>query len=184
MYEGNFVALLVREQQSPEREVASDITRFRYSYPILKVYQYNKLIYDVLSFLISRTLLRIDQPPEFKKLAYEIVNKTLNNIPLTTEELKSLVAAPLGPAWIKLHPESVDIPTNITSLQQLIPGLSPEIANNQKKVGDAWLATNWSGACGELAKLAKPTLVIAGTDDNYNVPHGNALILAGKIPGA
>jgi pimeloyl-ACP methyl ester carboxylesterase len=43
---------------------------------------------------------------------------------------------------------------------------------------------NWSGACDELAKIAKPTLVIKGTDDNYNVPHGNALILAGKIPGA
>jgi pimeloyl-ACP methyl ester carboxylesterase len=27
-------------------------------------------------------------------------------------------------------------------------------------------------------------LVITGTDDNYLVPHGNALILAGKIPGA
>jgi pimeloyl-ACP methyl ester carboxylesterase len=27
-------------------------------------------------------------------------------------------------------------------------------------------------------------LVIAGTDDNYYVPHENALILAGKIPGA
>jgi pimeloyl-ACP methyl ester carboxylesterase len=32
--------------------------------------------------------------------------------------------------------------------------------------------------------LAKPTLVITGTDDNYLVPHGNSLILAGKIPGA
>ena len=35
-----------------------------------------------------------------------------------------------------------------------------------------------------LRKSAKPTLVITGTDDNYYVPHGNALILAGKIPGA
>jgi pimeloyl-ACP methyl ester carboxylesterase len=43
---------------------------------------------------------------------------------------------------------------------------------------------NWSGACDELAKIDKPTLVITGTDDNYFVPHGNALILAGKIPGA
>ena len=73
---------------------------------------------------------------------------------------------------------------NITSLQQLKPGLPPEIANNQNNVGHAWTATNWSGACDELAKLAKPTLVIAGTDNNYYVPHGNALVLAGKIPGA
>ena len=27
-------------------------------------------------------------------------------------------------------------------------------------------------------------MVIAGTDDNYYMPHGNALIIADKIPGA
>ena len=48
----------------------------------------------------------------------------------------------------------------------------------------AWAATNWSGACDELAKIAKPTLVITGTDDNLLVPHANALVIAGKIPGA
>ena len=125
----------------------------------------------------------IDQPPEFKKLQADVVNKSLHNIPVT-QELKALNVASLGSGWVKLHPESVDIPANTTSLQQLKPGLPPEIANNQNNVGHAWTATNWSGACDELAKLAKPTLVIAGTDDNYYVPHGNALILAGKIPGA
>ena len=125
----------------------------------------------------------IDQPPEFKKLQADTVNKSLHNIPIT-QELKALNVASLGSGWVKLHPESVDIPANTTSLQQLKPGLPPEIANNQNNVGHAWTATNWSGACDELAKLAKPTLVIAGTDDNYYVPHENALILAGKIPGA
>ena len=125
----------------------------------------------------------IDQPPEFKKLQADVVNKSLHNIPIT-QELKALNVASLGSGWVKLHPESVDIPANTTSLQQLKPGLPPEIANNQNNVRHAWTATNWSGACDELAKLAKPTLVVAGTDDNYYVPHGNALILAGKIPGA
>ena len=32
------------------------------------------------------------KPPEFIKLESEIVNKSLNNISLTTEEIKSLVA--------------------------------------------------------------------------------------------
>ena len=50
--------------------------------------------------------------------------------------------------------------------------------------GIAFTAPNWTGACNELAKLAKPTLVIAGTDDNLYVPHANALVIAGKIPGA
>jgi pimeloyl-ACP methyl ester carboxylesterase len=98
--------------------------------------------------------------------------------------MKSLSSASLGSGWIKLHPESVNIPTNITTMAQLKPGLSPATMNNQNNVGFAWTAPNWSGACDELAKVAKPTLVIAGTDDNNYVPHANALIIAGKIPGA
>jgi pimeloyl-ACP methyl ester carboxylesterase len=122
--------------------------------------------------------------PEFKKLQSEIVNKSLHNIPITHEEMKSLSEASLGSGWIKLHPESLEnIPANITTLQQLKPGLSPEIANKQNNLG-IWEETNWSGACDKEAKLAKPTLVITGTDDNNYMPHGNALILAGKIPGA
>jgi pimeloyl-ACP methyl ester carboxylesterase len=65
----------------------------------------------------------------------------------------------------------------------LKPGLSPDIANKQNNLG-SWEKTNWSGACDKEAKLAKPTLVITGTDDNNYMPHGNALILASKIPGA
>jgi pimeloyl-ACP methyl ester carboxylesterase len=124
----------------------------------------------------------IPKPPEFKKLQADVVNKSLHNIPIT-QEMKELNVASLGSGWIKLHPESVDIPVNTTSLQQLKPGLTPEIANKQKNLG-IWENTNWSGACDEEAKLAKPTLVITGTDDNNYMPHGNALILASKIPGA
>jgi len=125
------------------------------------------------------------KPPEFLNLQSDIVNKSLNNIPITTEEIKSLVAGSLGEGWIRLHPESLDIPSNITSLQQLKPGLPPEIVNNQNNVGKHWEDNpTWSGACDELAKLAKPTLVITGTDDNQYQPHENSLILAEKIPGA
>ena len=97
--------------------------------------------------------------------------------------MKSLVTASLGSGWIKLHPESVDIPANIT-FQQMKPSLSPETLNNQANIGSAWEATNWNGACDDLAKIAKPTLIITGTDDNFYIPHENALVIAGKIPGA
>ena len=126
----------------------------------------------------------IPKPPEFLKLQSDIVNKSQNNIPITSEELKSLISASLGSGWIKLHPESLDIPANITSLQQLKPGLPPEVANNQNNVGKRWDAANWSGVCDELAKTAKPTLVITGTDDDKYQPHQNSLVIAGKIPGA
>lgn len=124
----------------------------------------------------------VPKPPEFKKLQSDIVNKTLNNISITAEEIKSLNSASLGSGWIKLHPESLDIPENMT-FQQLKPGLTPETMKNQANLG-VWEHTNWSGICDAEAKLAKPTLVITGTDDNDYMPHGNALILAGKIPGA
>ena len=125
------------------------------------------------------------KPPEFIKLQSEIVNKSLHNIPITHEEIKSLVSASVGSGWARLHPESLNIPANITTLQQLKPGLPPEIVNNQNNVGKHWEDnTNWSGTCDELAKLAKPTLVITGTDDTFYQPHVNSLKIAEKIPGA
>jgi pimeloyl-ACP methyl ester carboxylesterase len=125
------------------------------------------------------------KPPEFLKLQSEVVNKSLNNISLTADEIKSLVSASVGSGWVRLHPESLDIPANITSLQQMKPGLPPEIVNNQNNVGKHWEDNpNWSGACDELAKLAKPTLVITGTDDDKYQPYVNSLKIAEKIPGA
>jgi pimeloyl-ACP methyl ester carboxylesterase len=97
--------------------------------------------------------------------------------------MKELVAASLGSGWIKLHPESMEnIPTD---MQQAKPGLSPEAMNNQNNVGKHWEDNpNWSGACDELAKLGKATLVITGTDDNMYQPHVNSFKIAEKIPGA
>lgn len=125
------------------------------------------------------------KPSEFIKLQSDIVNKGLNNISLTAEDIKSLISASLGSGWVKLHPESLDFPANITSLQQLKPGLPPEIAKNQNNVGKYWEDNpSWTGACVELAKTARPTLVITGTDDDKYQPHVNSLKIVEKIPGA
>ena len=121
------------------------------------------------------------KPPEFIKLQSEIVNKSLNNVSISQEEMKELVAASVGAGWIKLYPESLE---NIPTMQQAKPGLSPEAMNSQNNVGREWVATNWNGACDELAKLDKPTLVITGTDDNMYVPYVNSLKIVEKIPGA
>ncbi|MFL6372586.1 MAG: alpha/beta fold hydrolase, partial [Nitrososphaera sp.] len=104
------------------------------------------------------------------------------NISISQDEMKELVIASEGSGWIKLHPEVLEnIPTD---MQQAKPGLSPEAMNNQTNVAMEWAAPNWSGACDELAKLDKPTLVITGTDDNKLVPHVNSLKIVEKIPGA
>ena len=122
------------------------------------------------------------KPSEFLKLQSEIVNKSLNNVSISQEEMKELVTASVGSGWIKLHPE---VPENIPTMQQAKPGLSPEAMNNQNNVGKHWEDNpNWSGACDELAKLDKPTLVITGMDDNMYAPHVNSLKIAEKIPGA
>jgi pimeloyl-ACP methyl ester carboxylesterase len=122
------------------------------------------------------------KPPEFLKLQSEIVNKSLNNVSISQEEMKALVSASLGSGWIRLHPESLE---NIPTLQQAKPGLSPDAMNNQNNVGKHWEDNpNWSGACDELAKIAKPTLVITGIDDNNYQPHVNSLKIVEKIPGA
>jgi pimeloyl-ACP methyl ester carboxylesterase len=123
----------------------------------------------------------IPKPPEFIKLQSEIVNKSLNNVSISQEEMKSLVTASLGSGWIRLHPESIE---NIPDLSQAKASISPDTMKNQMNAGFAWEATNWNGACDELAKIAKSTLVITGTDDNLYIPHANSLVIAGKIPGA
>ena len=88
------------------------------------------------------------KPPEFIKLQSDVVSKSLNNVSISQGEMKALVSASLGEGWIRLHPESVNIPENITSLQQLKPGLPPEVANNQNNVGKHWEDNpNWSGTC-------------------------------------
>jgi pimeloyl-ACP methyl ester carboxylesterase len=123
------------------------------------------------------------KPPEFLKMMSEMVNKSLNNVSTSQEEMKELISASLGSGWIKLHPESIEnIPTD---MQQAKPGLSPEAMNNQMNVGKEWEDNpNWSGTCDDLAKLDKPTLVITGTDDNMYVPPVNSLKIVEKIPGA
>ncbi|HYF98657.1 MAG TPA: alpha/beta hydrolase [Candidatus Saccharimonadales bacterium] len=125
----------------------------------------------------------ITKPQEFLDLQAVIMNERTNNVTVSTEELKGLVAGSLGSGWLKLRPESIDLPENI-SLQQMKPGLSSETMDNRADTGWNWEAQNWSGVCKQLAKVAKPTLVMTGTDDNDYMPHKNALIIASKVPGA
>jgi pimeloyl-ACP methyl ester carboxylesterase len=123
----------------------------------------------------------IPKPPEFLRFQSEIVHKISNNVTISQEENIALANASLGEGWIRLHPESLE---NITGGQGFFANISPEAQEGQANIGHSWEATNWNGVCDKLAKTAKPTLVITGTDDNAYQPHGNSLIIAGKIPGA
>ncbi len=123
----------------------------------------------------------IPKPPHFAQLQSEIVDKALSNVSISQEEIKSLISASLGAGWIRLHPESLE---DIPESKDMFASISPNIIMQQNNIGMRWEATNWNGACDELSRLSKPTLVITGTDDNAYIPHENSLIIAGKIPGA
>ena len=123
----------------------------------------------------------IPKPPQMLELQSEIVNKSLNNISISEEEIKSLISASLGSGWIRLHPDSLE---NVPETQDVFASVSPNTLEQQYNIGKRWEATNWNGVCDELAKIAKPTLVITGTDDYAYQPHANSLVIAGKIPGA
>jgi pimeloyl-ACP methyl ester carboxylesterase len=124
---------------------------------------------------------RMPKPPEFLALQKEVVDKISNNVSISQEENIAFINASLGEGWIRLHPESLE---NIPEGQGFFASISPEAQEGQANVGLRWEATNWNGVCEELAKLAKPTLVITGTDDNTYEPHQNSLVIAGKVPGA
>lgn len=125
------------------------------------------------------------KPAEFIELQSNIVNKSLNKVPISSDELKELISASVGAGWVKLHPESLDVPDNITSLEQLKPGLTPEIADSQNKLGKYWEDNpEWSGMCDGLATLDKPTLVMTGIDDIKYQPYVNSLKIVEKIPGS
>jgi pimeloyl-ACP methyl ester carboxylesterase len=114
-------------------------------------------------------------------LQSDIADKISNNVSISKEEMESLISASLGSGWIRLHPDSLE---NIPEGQDAFASISPKAQKGQANVGFGWEATNWNDACDEPARIAKPTLVITGTDDNAYVPHENSLIIAGKVPGA
>ena len=122
----------------------------------------------------------IPKPPEFLRLQNEVLDKVSNNVSISREEAIALANASLGAGWVRLHPESLE---NITGGQSFFASISPEAQKGQGDVGHSWEATNWNGVCDELAKVAKPTLVITGTDDIDYIPHENSLVIAGKVPG-
>jgi pimeloyl-ACP methyl ester carboxylesterase len=110
----------------------------------------------------------IPQTPQVVKILSDLVNNR-------TQDPEKILSVTFPLEWVKSHPnrtipESKEIVTSKTLRQQF-------------DLNEGWLATNWSGVCGQLTKISKPTLVITGTED-VAVPAANSLILAQKIPGA
>jgi pimeloyl-ACP methyl ester carboxylesterase len=122
----------------------------------------------------------IPRSSELVEFFSETVNKSINNIPITLQDVKTLLAISMGSAWMELHPNFFEtIPNEI----DLFAGIPPNTIKQQNDIAQDWIATNWTGICDELTKVSSPTLIITGTHDN-NVPSANSLVIAEKIPGA
>jgi pimeloyl-ACP methyl ester carboxylesterase len=122
----------------------------------------------------------IPQSPQLQKMSIDMINKSLNNISVSQEEMKSLISATLGSGWIRLNPDSLE---TVPEAKDLFASITPNNSLKQIKAVQSWFATNWSGICSQLTKISNPTLVIVGTDD-VSVPTANSLVIAGKTPGA
>ncbi|MDF0680906.1 MAG: alpha/beta hydrolase [Candidatus Nitrosocosmicus sp.] len=124
----------------------------------------------------------VPNSPEVLELAKKLLSSVVNNTSIEPQEVKAAVALSYGPTWIKLHPDILEsIPTNAKDL--LLSGMGPDTYIQQEKITQNWKSTNWSGVCSQLPNIAKPTLVITGTED-VTIPAANSLIIAEKIPGA
>jgi pimeloyl-ACP methyl ester carboxylesterase len=119
--------------------------------------------------------------PEPQKMVIDVINKIANDTPVTSQEVKALLSDGYGSGWLKLHPNFLET-MPIPKAKDLFPSITPNNNLKQFKAALDWQATNWNGVCEELRKISIPTLIITGTDDT--IPTQNALIIAGKIPGA
>src|SRR5215469_4831381 len=118
--------------------------------------------------------------PQVVKFFPEMTNKLTNNVPITPHDVRTLMFIAMGSAWMKSHPNFLQ---TVHEAKDLIGDIPLNTYKQQLGIAFAWMSTNWSGVCDKLTRVSSPTLIVSGTDDN-NVPSGNSLIIAAKIPGA
>lgn len=110
----------------------------------------------------------IPQTPQVVRILLDLVNNR-------TQDPEKILSVTFPLEWVKSHPNRA-----IPESKEIV---TSNVLKQQFSLNEEWLATNWSGVCGKLTKISKPTLIITGTED-VAVPAANSLILAQKIPGA
>ncbi len=123
----------------------------------------------------------VPSSPTGSKFAQGIIRNTT----FAENRFKALVSLNFPQEWIKSHPnylasipQSKEIVSETTNLEKMFTTLKLQLLALTK-----WGTAPLSGSCDRIALLSKPTLIIVGTEDTQ-VPPGNSLILAGKIPGS
>ncbi len=111
-----------------------------------------------------------DAIPQDSKVI-KIVSDVVNN---RTQDEETILSLTFPLEWIKMTPNGLD---SIPKSEEIIS--SKTLVKQFNAVEDR-LATNWSGTCEQLQKIAVPTLVITGSEDVL-VPSKNSLLIAEKV---
>lgn len=109
--------------------------------------------------------------PQSSQSCAKMLNKLMNNIPFTTQDVRMLEFVSEGLAWMKSHPNFIQA---LPAAKDLFAGITSNTIKHQYDSVQAWMSTDWSGVCDELTRVSSPTLIITGTDDN-TVPSANSL---------
>ena len=64
----------------------------------------------------------VPESPQLVKFFTGMVNKSLNNIPITPQDVKMLLSIPMGSAWMELHPNFLQV---IPAAKDLFAGIPP-----------------------------------------------------------
>jgi hypothetical protein len=80
----------------------------------------------------------IPQSPQYVKFFSEMVNKSINNIPITPQDVKMILSIPLGSAWMELHP---NFPESVPEAKDLFSGIVPNTIKQQNDISQNWMAT-------------------------------------------
>jgi len=91
----------------------------------------------------------IPESPQHRKFFSEMVNKSINNIPITPQDVKTLLSIPMGSAWMESHPNFLE---SVPEAKDLFSGIPPNTIKQQADISQNWTATNWSGICDDLTK--------------------------------
>ena len=74
---------------------------------------------------------RVYLSPQLVRFFSEIVNKSINNIPITSQDVKMILSIPMGSAWMESHPNFLE---SISEAKDLFSGISPNTIKQQNDI--------------------------------------------------
>jgi pimeloyl-ACP methyl ester carboxylesterase len=72
--------------------------------------------------------------PQVVKFLTEMSNKSVNEIPITPQEVKMILSIPMGSDWMKSHPNFLE---SAPEVKDLFASIRPEIIKQQNDISQA-----------------------------------------------